>query len=162
SVSDGPYGRTERRSRGEGPTERGEKGRPLARLPSLDDFRDQIEPSLDGRRVPLVELAPVGLGHDIVAQPLRPIQRVGHRLDAVGRHGRELAHHVDDVRKLLRDVADLVGVDLEPRQLAELVDILLSERHRVIRVTNISLDYTLRLPIVPPVAKVAARFSPAA
>src|SRR5690606_9629542 len=122
---------------------------------SFDDLRDEVQAALDGRRIALVKLAHVRFRDDVLAQPLGPIERVRHRLDAVGRHGRELPDHLDDVRQLRGEIGRLVGADLETGELAESIDVSTFERHWPTPVTDVSLKYTRRLPILPPVAKVA-------
>src|SRR5690606_22096826 len=128
---------------------------------SFDDLRDEIETALDGRCVALIKLVPVFFRDDVVTQALRPVERMRHRLDAFGRHGGELPDHRDDVRQLLYEIRALVAADFETGEVAELVDVLAFERHWDASVTDVSLEYTRRLPIVPPVAKVAPLISAA-
>src|SRR5690606_19379378 len=96
---------------------------------SFDDLRDEVQAPLDGRGIALIELVHVLFRDDVLSQPLGPIERVRHRLDAVGRHGRKLPDHLDDVRQLRGEIGGLVGADLETGELAELVDVLFREGH---------------------------------
>src|SRR5690606_9470816 len=103
-----------------------------SRRRSFDDLRDEIQAALDGRRVALVQLAHVLFRDDVLTQPLRAIERVRHRLDALGRHRRELPDHIDDAGQLGREVRALLRADLEPGELAKLVDVVTGERHAAI------------------------------
>src|SRR3954467_9995304 len=50
----------------------------------LNDFGNEVQTGLHGRRDRLVGTAPVGFGDLVGAQPLDHVQGMGHRLDAGG------------------------------------------------------------------------------
>jgi hypothetical protein len=140
----------------------------------LDDFGNEIQITFHERRIPLIELVPIDFGHDVRAQSLRPVERVGHRCDPVRRYGLELVDQPHDARELGRDVGHLRGGDFQTREPTKSLDVFWAKHGFSMRclsvngvyekrsrneVIDFSLDNTRRLWIGLPVVKVPHRFS---
>ena len=95
--------------------------------PSFDDFRHQVQPVLDGRRIFLESIALVDLGDDVRTQPLSRIEGVRHRHDAVGIGRRQLIDEIDDFRQLFDAFGVLLIAEFQPRQHRNVLDLIFVE-----------------------------------
>ena len=124
----------------------------------FDDLGNEIQVTFYRSCVLLEELVLVGFGDFIFAQPLVLIQRMRHRLHGARIGGLELGNEGDDVGQLGCQVVGLGWVDFQASELAKLLNFFWLERHGLKLVIEITLNYTRRLPIVLPVAKVLVWF----
>ena len=95
----------------------------------LDHFRHEVQPVLDRRRPGLELGALVGLGDRVGAQRLYHVERVRHRLDAVGVHGLQLVDHAEDpVQAIVHDAGVVLGHG-NARELRDAQDLVSGKRH---------------------------------
>src|SRR5580658_711958 len=98
--------------------------------PSLDDLRNQVKPGRDLRRVQLVLLVAVGLGHQVRPQALRqPRKRVRHRGDVRGGGAVKGTDEVDNPRQCLLVHGNFSRGELQARQGGDACDLLACEAH---------------------------------